>query len=239
MVRRGTPAVLVGGTEAGLSPYAVLCQTTSGRLSAATRPSEGYKPFDVAANGSVPGEGGAVLLVEDLDWALARGAAGSIRGEVAGYAATHDAHHVEDAPPDHSQYARCMAAALADAGLRPDQVDLVIADGAGVPELDALEAAALRAVFGERGVPVAAPSGFTGRLMAGGSALDVATALLAIRDGVAPGTGNLDAPVDGYGLDLVREPRVGDLGVVLVAARGHGGFNSSLVLRRYTPEEGQ
>jgi minimal PKS chain-length factor (CLF/KS beta) len=74
--------------------------------------------------------------------------------------------------------------------------------------------------------------------MAGGSALNVATALLAMRDGVIPATGNVDEPVEAHGLDLVRENREGDLDVVVVLARGFGGFNSALVLRRYREEEG-
>jgi minimal PKS chain-length factor (CLF/KS beta) len=85
-------------------------------------------------------------------------------------------------------------------------------------------------------VPVTAPSSWTGRLMAGGSALDVATALLAMRDGIVPGTAHLDDPVDAPGVDLVRETRVQDLATVVVLARGFGGFNSSLVLRRHRNE---
>ncbi|RBY75115.1 ketosynthase chain-length factor [Geodermatophilus sp. TF02-6] len=235
VARRGTPAVLVGGTEAGICPYALLCQVTSGRLSTASRPEDGYKPFDRRANGHTIGEGGAILLVEEADAARARGAQ-KVWGEVVGYGATHDAHHHEDPAPDATQYARAIRLSLADAGIGPDDVDLVIADGAGVPELDRLEAEAVTSVFGERGVPVTAPSSWTGRLMAGGSALNVATALLAIRDGVVPGVGNLDDPVEEYGLDLVRETREQDVGVVVVLARGFGGFNSALVLRRY-PEE--
>ena len=235
VVRRGTPAVLVGGTEAGLCPYALLCQATSGRLSTATRPDEAYLPFDRRANGHVIGEGGAILLLEEPGAARARGAQ-KVWGEVAGYGATHDAHHHEDPAPDATQYARAIRISLADAGVTPDQVDLVVADGAGVPELDALEAQAITAVFGERGVPVTAPSSWTGRLMAGGSALNVATALLAMRDGLVPATGNVDELVEEYGLDLVRENRESDLDVVVVLARGFGGFNSSLVLRRHREE---
>jgi minimal PKS chain-length factor (CLF/KS beta) len=233
VIRRGARAVLAGGTEAGLSPYALACQVTGGLLSTATDPRRGYKPFDVDACGYVLGEGGAVLLLEDGQAAASRGAA-HIWAEVAGYAATHDGHHVNAAAPDARQYARAMAAALDDAGVSPDQVDLVVADGAGVPELDALEAAAIREVFRhrERPVPVTAPSGFTGRLLAGGSALNVCTALLAMRDGVVPAVGNLDRPVPGYRLDLVRSPRELAVDVVLVAARGYGGFNSGVVLRR-------
>jgi minimal PKS chain-length factor (CLF/KS beta) len=232
VVRRGTPAVLVGGTEAGLCPYALLCQATSGRLSTAARPEDAYKPFDRRANGHVVGEGGAILLLEEAEAARARGAR-TVWGEVAGYGATHDAHHHEDPAPDATQYARAIRLSLADAGVTPDEVDLVVADGAGTPELDALELAAIGAVFGERStpVPVTAPSSWSGRLMAGGSALDVATALLAMRDGIVPGTAFLDDPVDAAGVDLVRQPRVQALSTVVVLARGFGGFNSSLVLR--------
>ncbi|MGY1733848.1 beta-ketoacyl synthase N-terminal-like domain-containing protein [Geodermatophilus sp. SYSU D01045] len=239
VVRRGTPAVLVGGTEAGLCPYAVLCQATGGRLSGAARPEDAYKPFDRRANGHVVGEGGAILLLEAPGAAAARGAP-KVWGEVAGYGATHDAHHHEDPAPDATQYARAIRLSLADAGVSPDEVDLVVADGAGVPELDRLELEALGAVFGGRAapVPVTAPSSWTGRLMAGGSALNVATALLAMRDGIVPGTAFLDDPVETPpGVDLVRAGRVQHLDTVVVVARGAGGFNSSLVLRRHRAEE--
>ncbi len=234
VVRRGTSAVLVGGTEAGLCPYALLCQATGGRLSAAERPEDAYKPFDRRANGQVIGEGGAILLLEDPEAARARGAE-RIWGEVAGYAATHDAHHHEDPAPDAVQYARAIRLSLADAGVTPEEVDLVLADGAGVPELDRLELDAIGAVFGDRAtpVPVSVPSSWTGRLMAGGSALAVATALLAMRDGIVPGTAFLDDPVEAPGVDLVTSSRVQDLSTVVVLARGTGGFNSSLVLRRH------
>jgi minimal PKS chain-length factor (CLF/KS beta) len=232
VVRRGTPAVLVGGTEAGVTPYAVLCQATSGRLSTATAPEDAYKPFDRRANGHVIGEGGAILLLEEAGAARARGAR-QVWGEVAGYGATHDAHHHEDPAPDATQYARAIRLSLADAGVTPDGVDLVLADGAGVPVLDALELEALQRVFGGRAdpIPVTAPSSWTGRLMAGGSALNVATALLAMRDGIVPGTAHLDDPVDAPGVDLVQHSRAQRVETVVVLARGFGGFNSSLVLR--------
>jgi minimal PKS chain-length factor (CLF/KS beta) len=234
VVRRGTPAVLAGGTEAPLSPYALTCQATGGRLTASRDPATGYKPFDADANGYAPGEGGAVLMVEDADAAVRRGTR-QVYGEIAGYAATHDGHHHRDPAPDCRQLARAMRRALADAAVAPDEVDAVVADGAGTPALDLLEAQAITEVFGGRRnpVPVTAPQGLTGRLCSGGAALNVATALLAMRDGVLPAVGNLTRPEPAYGLDLVREPRVLDLGVVLVNARGYGGFNSSMVLKRY------
>ncbi|WP_432482222.1 beta-ketoacyl synthase N-terminal-like domain-containing protein [Kineococcus esterisolvens] len=235
VVRRGTPAVLAGGTEASLSPYALACQSVSGRLTPAREPRRGYKPFDAAAGGYVPGEGGAVLVVEDAEQALGRGAP-RVHGEIAGYAATHDASSPSDPLSDPGQYARAMRLAMRDAGVGPDDVDFVIADAAGVPELDVAEAEALRTAFAGRRapVPVSAPQGLVGRLSVGGSALAVATALLAIRDGVVPAVGNLDEPsAEAHGLDLVAAPRQAPVGTVLVVARGLGGFNSAMVLRRF------
>ena len=232
VLRRGTSAALVGGAEAPLCPYALTCQTTSGRLTASSDPRAGYKPFDVRANGYAPAEGGAVLLLEDAAKAVARGVP-QIYAEVAGYAATHDAYHHSDPAPDAGHYARAMERAIADAGLTPDDIDAVVADGAGSPDLDRLEAEAIRGVFAGRAtpVPVTAPQGLVGRSCSGGAALNVATAVLAMREGVLPAVGNLDEPVADYRLDLVRRPRAANLQTVLVAARGHGGFNSALVLR--------
>jgi minimal PKS chain-length factor (CLF/KS beta) len=234
IIRRGTAAVLAGGTEAPLSPYALACQSTNGRMTTAQHPRDGYKPFDHRANGYAPGEGGAVLLVEDLDAARERGVP-QVYGEIIGYAATHDAHHHQDPAPEAQQYARAMQHALVDAGVTPDDVDLVIADGAGSRQLDDLEVSALTTVFGARAVPVpvTAPHGFVGRLCAGGSALNVATALLAMRDRVAPAVGNLDDPIPAPGLDLVTQSRKLPIDVAIVNARGFGGFNSCMVLQRY------
>ncbi|GIH09569.1 actinorhodin polyketide beta-ketoacyl synthase [Rhizocola hellebori] len=236
VIRRGTPTVLAGGTEAPLSPYALACQIANGRTTHSRDPREGYQPFDVHANGYAPAEGGAVLVVEDEQTALERGAQ-QIYGEIAGYRATHDAFHHENPAPDSRQLIRAMRGALADAQVRPEQVGLVIADGAAVPALDTQEAEAIRTVFGICAVPVCAPQGFIGRLCSGGGALSVATALLALRDGVAPAVGNLTQPVPWYGLDFVRQPREMEKDVVLVIARGHGGFNSCMVVKRY--REGQ
>ncbi|MCL9761437.1 beta-ketoacyl synthase N-terminal-like domain-containing protein [Frankia sp. AiPa1] len=230
VIRRGTGAVLAGGAESGLTPYALTCHQASGRVSTASEPAAGYKPFDVRARGYLPGEGGVTLLVEDPAAAAVRGAA-QVYGEIAGYAATHDAVGHARTAPDGRWLAAAMRRALADAELEPDDIDVVFADGAGSPDLDAQEAAAIRGVFGARPVPVTAPQGLVGRLCAGGSALSVAAALLAIRDGVIPAVGNLDAPDPAHGLDLVVRPRPGRVRTALVNARGYGGFNSTLIVR--------
>ncbi|MEP6559452.1 MAG: beta-ketoacyl synthase N-terminal-like domain-containing protein [Nakamurella sp.] len=232
VIRRGTGAVLAGATEAALTPYALTCQMTSGRLSVATEPERAYKPFDVSANGYVLGEGGAILLVEDAARAANRGSP-HVYGEIAGYGATHDGDGFQSPLPDPRFYAAAMRRALADAELSPEDIDVVYADGAGDPDLDRLEARALTDVFGARRipVPVTAPQGLIGRLSAGGSAVAVANALLSIRHGVIPAVGNLDTPFPGCDLDLVRRPRSGPVQTVMVNARGIGGFNSSLIVR--------
>jgi act minimal PKS chain-length factor (CLF/KS beta) len=124
-----------------------------------------------------------------------------------------------------------MELALADAGLSAADIDVVFADAAGVPELDLQEAAAITAIFGQAGVPVTAPKTMTGRLNAGGGALDLASALLSIRDGVIPPTTGVTDLAPGCDLDLVRgAPREVPVRAALVAARGYGGFNTAIVV---------
>ena len=233
-IRRGVETVVSGGLEAPIGPYALACQLMNGALSTESDPSDAYRPFDSRANGYVPGEGGAILLVEDLASANERGAP-QIYGEIAGYGATHDAHHWKEQAPDGRQLARAMTVALENAGVDAGDVDAVFADALGTPEGDALEAGAIKKVFGDRvsELPVTAPKSMVGRLYAGGASLDVASALLAMRDGVLPPTVNLDEPADGCDLRFVTKPgEKAELRTVLVNARGFGGFNSALVLRR-------
>ncbi|GAA2846879.1 ketosynthase chain-length factor [Streptosporangium fragile] len=227
LVRRGTEVVVTGGTEAPLSPYALACQAAEATVSRETDPDRAYRPFAPDAGGYVPGEGGAILIVEDRHSALGR-CAPTVYAEIAGTASTHDAHHVTDPAPGHRQYARAMREAIARAGLGPDDIGVVFADGAGDPVRDAQEVAALREVFGGRPVPVTVPKTMTGRLCSGGAALDLAWAALSLTGGVIPPTVNTVAP---RGMDLVTEPRaVAGLSAALVVARGSGGFNSAAVL---------
>lgn len=233
-IRRGVDVVVSGGTEAPIGPYALVCQLRSGRLSSERDPTLAYRPFDARANGYVPGEGGAIIVVEALETAQERKAP-TIYAELLGYGATNDAHDPMLPPADGTQLARAMTLALDRAGVAPDGVDAIFADAAGVPEADAAEAQAIKQVFGARAaaVPVTAPKTMVGRLYAGGAALDVAAAVLAMRDGCLPPTINVDEPAPGCDLDLVvGEARQAKLDTVLVNARGFGGFNAALVLRR-------
>ncbi|PZG53352.1 ketosynthase chain-length factor [Spongiactinospora gelatinilytica] len=229
-VRRGTPHIVTGGVESSFDPWGWVSHIASGRLSGRTDPARAYLPFDGAADGYVPGEGGAILILEDAGAAARRGAA-KVYGEVAGYAATFDPRPGSGRPPG-LEYA--IRKALDDAGARPETIDVVFADAAGVPRLDREEAAAITAVFGPGGVPVSAPKALTGRLYAGSGPLDVACALLCIRDGLIPAVPNIgDLPAD-YRIDLVRgdAPRPAKVRNALVLARGKGGFNAAVVLRK-------
>jgi minimal PKS chain-length factor (CLF/KS beta) len=237
LVRRGTPVVLAGGTECPLSPYALVCQQRGGLLSVSADPASAYRPFDVTAGGYVPGEGGAVFVVEDLDHALARGA--SVYAEVAGWGSTHDARHTDGrGAGDPHQYARAMRLALERAGTSPDEVDVVFPDALGVPRFDLSEAVALRSVFGRRALPVTTQKPLVGRAHQGGAALDVANAVLALRHRVVPPTAGLDRIAPGCELDFVRQARSQRSNVALVGARGFDGFNSSIVIRLHRKDTG-
>jgi act minimal PKS chain-length factor (CLF/KS beta) len=227
LVRQGTQLVVTGGSDASLCPYGLTAQYANGRLSESDDPDQAYLPFDARACGYVPGEGGAMLIVENEADASARPAP-RIYARLAGYAATFDPRPGSGREPT---LRRAMELALADAGLAAHTVDVVFADAAGVPELDRMEADAIRSVFGGRGVPVTAPKTMTGRLNAGGAALDLATALMAMRDEVIPPTAGVTELAPFCDIDLVTDrPRGARIGVAMVVARGYGGFNTAIVV---------
>ncbi|MFE9135521.1 ketosynthase chain-length factor [Streptomyces sp. NPDC007355] len=226
-VQRGTSLVVSGGVDSALDPWGYASQLASRRVTTATDPERAYLPFDVHASGYVPGEGGAILVIEDEASARERGAP-RIHGAIAGYASTFDPRPDSERPPG---LRRAAELAIADAGLTPGDIDVVFADGAGVADLDRAEAEAVTAVFGPRGVPVTAPKALIGRLYAGGGPVDVVAAVMSIRDGVVPATGRTGEVPDEYGIDLVTgEPRTLAVRHALVLARGRWGFNSAVVV---------
>jgi minimal PKS chain-length factor (CLF/KS beta) len=235
-IRRGVDVVVSGGTEAPLCPYALVCQLQNGLLSREKDPALAYRPFDAKANGYVPGEGGAILIVEELEHAKKRGAP-HLYAEILGYCATQDGYHYGKHAPDARQYARAMRQAIQNARIAPKEVDVIFADAAGDLQADALEAEAIREVFGSDAskVPITAPKSMVGRLYAGGAPLDVAAALLSMRDQVVPPIVNLSDPAKDCKLNFVtQQERRMPVRTALVNGRGYGGFNSSLVLRKYT-----
>ncbi|MEU9443050.1 ketosynthase chain-length factor [Streptomyces sp. NPDC048304] len=224
-IRKGVQAVVTGGADSTLCPWGWTAHLAAGGMSTSEDPGRAYLPFDEDARGHVVGEGGALFVLEDGDAARARGA--TVHGLVAGCAATFDPAPGAGAP-------RLLAAAelaLADAGMSPAEVDVVFADAAGDRTADRAEAQALAALFGPHGVPVTAPKSMTGRLLSGGSAVDLAAALLSLRDQVIPPTVGTARVAADCPVDLVTGgPRPARLRTALVLARGRGGFNAATVV---------
>ncbi|MEU9716929.1 ketosynthase chain-length factor [Streptomyces sp. NPDC047976] len=226
-LRKGSRLIATGGFDASICSFGWAAHLAGGSLSLSDEAERAYLPFDGAASGYVPGEGGAIVVLEDEGSVRARGGR-NVYGEFAGYAATFDARPGSGREPG---LRRAVEGALADAGCHPDEVDVVFADGAGVPDLDRAEAEAITAVFGPRRVPVTAPKTMTGRLGAGGAPVDVVSAVLAMREGLIPATTNVELSPD-YDIDLVTgRSRTASVRTALVLARGHGGFNSAALLR--------
>lgn len=228
-VARGTDAVVTGATEAPLAPYSAVCQLGYPELSLADRPRHAYLPFTVDACGFSPGEGGAMFVLEDPGAARRRGA--RARAELAGHCSTFTGGRGWE----HSRQglARAIRGALDEAGCSAREVDVVFADAIGVPEADQAEALALADALGPHAanVPVTAPKTGFGRAYAAASALDAATAVLALEHGVIPPTPNV-AEVR-HDLDVVTgEARTAPLRTALVLSRGLMGGNAALLLRR-------
>jgi act minimal PKS chain-length factor (CLF/KS beta) len=235
-VRKGTPHVVTGAIDGSLCPYGMAIQAADRDLSRSQDPDRAFVPFDIDASGYVIGEGGAILVVEDSDVAAQRGTP-QIYGVIAGYGATFD-------PQPYTSGAdglrRAILKALQDADLDASDVDVVFADAFGVRALDDGEADVLVELFGSGRVPIAIPKTMTGRLMSGGAPLDVATALLCMREGVVPAAINLQPDTHDSRLDIViGQPRELRVRTALVLARGHGGFASAIVLRAVNDQAGE
>jgi len=234
-VRDGYADVMIaGGAEA---PLATLCFGAFALIRAMSNrnddPTRASRPFDRNRDGFVMGEGGAVLILEEWERAVSRGA--RIYGELAGFGTSNDAHHMTAPLPGGAQAARCMKQARADAGVAPAEVDYINAHGSSTPLNDPTESAAIRTVFAEHAhrVPVSSTKGYYGHALGASGAFEAAISALTLQRGWIPPTLNLDDPDDGCDLDYV--PHTGrDISphVVLTNSFGFGGINASLVLKR-------
>ena len=216
--------VLAGGAESSMTPTTVAAFTVMTALSK-TGVSQ---PFDVARHGFCISEGAAVLVLEEREAALARGA--RVYGEVLGAASTCDAHHMTAPSPGGAGAAACMRLALEDAELSPADVRAVNAHGTSTPLNDAAEAEAIRTVFGSRAVPVSSIKGITGHGLGAAGALEAASVLLSFVHRELPptmGTTEVDPALD---VDVVLEPRAWEPGPTVSNSFGFGGHNGSLVL---------
>ena len=237
MIRRGSAdAMIAGGAEAAVTRLSIAGFNAMGALSTRNEhPSGASRPFDGGRDGFVIGEGAAVLILESLDAALARGA--QPLAELAGYGATDDANHVVQPAPGGAGAARAMRAALNDAGLAPSEIDYVNAHGTSTPLNEKLETQAYKTVFGEGAyeVPISSTKSMTGHLLGAAGALEGAIAVETIRHGVIPPTINQDTPDPDCDLDYVpNTARPARLRHVMSNSMGFGGHNVSLIFSAYS-----
>jgi 3-oxoacyl-[acyl-carrier-protein] synthase II len=228
MIRSGRTDLMLAG---GADPFSRITYMGFARLGAIAP--ERCQPFDRNRKGMVPGEGAAVLVLEPLDAAVARGA--TIYAEVLGYGVSCDSHHMTAAHPQGDGAIRAMAMALKESGRRTDEVDYISAHGTGTPTNDRVEAIAVRTLFGERAprVPMSSIKSMIGHTMGAASAIEAVACSLAIHTGVIPPTMNFEEPDEGSELDYVpNQARRTDPRIVLNNAYAFGGNNASLCLAR-------
>lgn len=227
LIRDGRADVVVcGGTEACVSPVALAAFARMGALSKNPDAAGASRPFDVDRDGFVMGEGAGFVVLESLEHAAARSARSY--GEVLGYAANCDAHHITAPRPDGAGAVACIEAALADAGVDADRIGHVNAHGTSTPYNDAAEAEALAKVFGSGAVPVTSIKGVTGHLIGAAGAVEAIATLLSVEQGVVPPVANFastDLPVD----VVAGEPRSIERRAALSTSFAFGGHNAALV----------
>ena len=235
LVRHGrADVVLTGGIEACITPALMtgFCRMKVVAMAFNDSPGQASRPFDRRRDGFVIGEGAWMLVIEDMDRALARGA--RVYAEVAGYGSTCDAYHRVALNPDAVQPARAIALALADAGLPPDAVSYVNLHGTATRLNDEVEYRVVRKVFASmrHGPAVSASKSMFGHPQGACGAMGVAATALAMRDGILPPTINLDDPDDGFDLDFVpHTARRADMENAVCNCIGFGSKNSALVIR--------
>jgi 3-oxoacyl-[acyl-carrier-protein] synthase II len=235
-IRDGTiDAALAGGAEVPLSPLAFGAFDIIRALSSHSNdePERAARPFDVARDGFVMGEGAALLVLEAADIAERRGA--RPYAELMGYGATSDAYHMVQPRADGREAGRAATLAIEDARVSADEIDYVNAHASSTPIGDIAEARAIRLALGERAaaVPVSGTKALYGHPLGASGAIEAAICALTIRDGWAPGTTNLtdlDPEVSAELPGLLRDGRIGTYGRVLSTSFGFGGLNAALVL---------
>ena len=232
LIRLGrADAMVCGGSEAGITPIGMAGFAALKALSERNEdPERASRPFDAGRDGFVASEGAATLVLEERESALSRGV--PVLGEVVGYGATCDAHHVTAPHPEGEGAVRSMRLALEDAGLAPEDVGYINAHGTSTQPNDRVETMAVKAVFG-RGVPVSSTKSMTGHLIGAAGAFEAFVCLKALETSTLPPTVNLDEPDPECDLDYVpNAARAAQVDVALSNSFGFGGHNATLVLRR-------
>ena len=227
--------MLAGGAEAAVTPITIAGFAAMKAMSRRNDdPAGASRPFDAGRDGFVIGEGAGIVVLEDMEHARARGT--EILGELAGYGATGDAHHITAPPPEAEGAQEAMRAALADAGIGPDDIDYVNAHGTSTPANDPAETAAIKAVLGPRAydVVVGSTKSMTGHLLGAAGAIELVMCVMACRTGKIPPTINFADQDDACDLEyahggMIKRP----VAAALNNSFGFGGHNACLVVRRY------
>jgi len=224
--------MITGGADAALVRTAVGAFANMGALATNWNhdPQRASRPFDAKRDGFVAGEGGGILVLEELEFAQKRGA--PILAEVLGYGASADAFHITAPAEDGIGAVESMQNALADANLQPHQVDYLNAHGTSTPLNDKGETDSIKTVFGDYAyqMPVSSTKSMTGHLLGGAGALEAVICVKTIQDQIMPGTMNYEFPDPECDLDYVpNQARPGEVNVVMSNSFGFGGHNATLV----------
>jgi len=231
-----TDAMIAGGAEAAITPLGIGGFAAMKALSTRNDdPAHASRPFDKDRDGFVEGEGAGIVVLEELEHARRRGA--NILAEIVGYGANSDAHHVTAPAPEGEGAARCMRLALADAGMRPEDVGYLNAHGTSTPFNDANETRAIKTVFGAhaRKMAISSTKSMTGHMLGAAGGAEAVVAVLALTRGVIPPTINYTTPDPDCDLDYVpNTPRELRVDAVMSNSFGFGGTNAVLLFKRYS-----
>ena len=233
-IRRGAAdVVFAGGFDCGVTPLGLAGFCAARSLSTRNDDPQGAsRPFDAGRDGFVMGEGGGVVVLEELAHARARGA--RIYAEVAGYGASADAYHLTAPAPDGNGARRAMALALENARMNADEVGYINAHGTSTELGDAAETGAVKGIFGADAPPVSSTKSMTGHLLGGAGALEAVICARALADGVLPPTINYETADPACDLDYIpNEAREARIDAAMSNSFGFGGHNASLLFRRH------
>jgi 3-oxoacyl-[acyl-carrier-protein] synthase II len=236
MIRRGAADImLAGGAEAAIVPVAMAGMNVMGALSTRNDdPATASRPFDKDRDGFVMGEGSAMLVIESLEHALARGA--NILAEISGYGTTDDAYHISAPAENGAGAALCMKIALENAGLSVEDIDYINAHGTSTPLNDKSETAAIKTVFGEQAYKVAISStkSMTGHMLGAAGAMEALISTLIFQHNILPATINYSTPDPVCDLDIIpNTSRAATPRHIMSNSFGFGGHNATLVFSRY------
>lgn len=226
--------MLAGGSEAAVTPLGIGGFTSMKALCEVTDPNRASIPFDKERSGFVMGEGAGILILEELEHAIKRGA--KIYGEIVGYASTCDAYHITAPAPNGEGGARAMTEALADANIEPEQIDYINAHGTSTPLNDKGETAAVKTAFKDHAYKLAMSStkSMTGHLLGASGAIEAIVAVKAVEEGYIPATINYQVKDEDCDLDIV--PNVGrnqEIEYAMSNSLGFGGHNATIIVKKY------